>query len=274
MANLNIGPKIDLNDVTRSVQESVRPKVDFNEITPEVREPAGVDADFNEVQVAEAPSVRATGAPGVSVRDVIGAASAPSASLRPQAQPVGGIASSTSPTSAAEIAGLATPAMPVTPSAPAEAQRPAAGRVPVMRVPDVTPGAESSRDPGNLSQTTRDAAAVGAEFIDASMNGIGTATAPVIPSTMARATVDERRAQASEDAHRVSEAAASPDPETQAAVGPDRPSSIFSRSFGWNGGKREPRFRQASFLRPRTARSRRSAGAASAGVSTARCSDW
>lgn len=147
----------------------------------------------------------------------------------------------------AEVAGLAQPSMTSqTPTTPVTAQ---AGGVPLLDVSQVGGmGVETARrDPGI---TPMDVAS--ARSIIETGEALRIGDAPVTGSRAVRDTVEQVNQRVSDAEHRVTEAAASTSPATKEAVGPNRPNSIFSRSFGWNNGSKEPRFKQASMSRSKT----------------------
>lgn len=147
----------------------------------------------------------------------------------------------------AEIAGLAgTIPQPV--ATGEQAQSAAQGGIPVLDVSQVSSvGTESSRS-GDIDPLVK--ALVNEQLGE--MRGVPQpTTATTTTSEAAKETIDTTRQKSEDVAKRVTSAAATNAPATSAAVGTDRPNSIWNRSFGWSpkGQTSGPRFRQASTRR-------------------------
>ena len=149
----------------------------------------------------------------------------------------------------AETAGLAQPA-----SQPRQESRkePAAsgGGVPVLDASRIgTLQTESARNDARFSPST--VSTVRSAVESEEVLRAGDAPRPGA-SRAVRDTVEQNNREVGDMERRVTEAAVSDSPATTAATGPDRPSSVFNRSFGWGEGKRQPRFAQASMRRSKT----------------------
>jgi ribA/ribD-fused uncharacterized protein len=126
------------------------------------------------------------------------------------------------------------------------------GEVPVLDMSQAaSSGVESSRD-GTIDPLVK--SMVNEQLGATSIAPAQAQPAPSMPSVAAEETVNSDVRQADDIAKRVADAAASPTPSTSAAVGSDRPASVWNRSFGWapKGQSSGPRFRQASTKRSST----------------------
>lgn len=147
----------------------------------------------------------------------------------------------------AEMAGLAgTTPQPV--ATGEQAQSAAQGGIPVLDVSQVSSvGTESSRS-GDIDPLVK-------ALVNEQLGEVRDVPQPTAAATTTSEAVEETardiRQKSENVARRVTSAASTDTPATSAAVGTDRPNSIWNRSFGWapKGQTSGPRFRQASTRR-------------------------
>lgn len=154
-------------------------------------------------------------------------------------------------TVAAEMAGLRSQAPQQQP--PAE-QAPRSAGVPVVRMPDVSLDTMSSRSPKFDEQTMlgihESLAETGAQMAAARIQNTPLTSMEPIPTKFPSDVRREQRQQTeTRQAEQVRETVGTqPDGTTQSVVN-GKPSSVFNRSFGWNGKSREVRTKQPSMRR-------------------------